>query len=529
MITFKNFLNEKAMNSGEFEKTALRQATKAKVGFEFEMVVPEGSTIYADVNEVRDFETLRNIDSFDEVWEYFEVSRGGQREVMKRFEQWAADNEEEWIEDNLDIDQKLVDSEGESYAKEEAEAAARSRYENEIATFDEYIESEYGSVYKFIDEVTFDAKYGWEADLGNDSSRVYTSDSKANEEQAQDEVFKNIERELSDHLGVNVTTLHHGVGAKGHFTRGDWIVVPDGSIEHKGNFVGAEVVSPPTLLGDALKDLEAMFKWMDYHDIVTNFSTGLHINVSLPGIENVDLLKLVLFMGDKHVLKQFGRLSNTYSTPQTTKIIDALTGTGELPKEAEKMIYIAKSALSSDKYRSVNIGKLKDGYLEFRVAGNADYQKDYTKIRNTVLRFVSALEIAIDPKAERNEYLKKVSSILSAVEKQTVVTKYDKISLVNIVDFASIDTSISSRLRKTLEVKAKQKPFNEEEQALIVKWFNDKFSEALMDSFRELNILPSDRHRAEFKLIMKKLGITKEDIMKGNSAYWIVKNFQLQK
>jgi hypothetical protein len=214
-------------------------------------------------------------------------------------------------------------------------------------------------------------------------------------------------------------------------------------------------------------------------------------------------VKLVLFMGDQYALKQFDRLNNEFTVPQTRTILNNVTGLGKLPREASKMIELAQSVLSKRKYSSVHITKLSDGYLEFRIAGGADYHKDYAKIRDTVMRFVAALELACDPAAERQEYLKKLSKIFSKGEEGENNDDFDDRPIVDVLELADQEGTIKNLQKYTAEVKAGKGDKKE-----ISDWFHDKFLRSLFWAFSELNIKqPSSRHRAEVRMIMKRLNI----------------------
>jgi hypothetical protein len=95
----------------------------------------------------------------------------------------------------------------------------------------------------------------------------------------------------------------------------------------------------------------------------------------------------------------------------------------ERPEDAQAMLQKMKSKLDdlatkvihsgvTHKYTSINT---KEGYVEFRSPGGdwlGEYADDPGKITNTLLRFVVALDAAMDPEKYRQEYLKKLYTIL---------------------------------------------------------------------------------------------------------------------
>jgi hypothetical protein len=493
MISFKQFLSEKAMNASEFSKTEQRQGGTAHVGFEFECIVTAESPLRGDSKVERDYVSLNRIKDFKDLTQYFGVGKGKNREVMIDFEEWEA--------------KRLED--------------------DQSATWDEFIDDQYGSLYKFVQAHGFEPLFGWEADTGQDSARVYSEDESNDEDALRNSTYTNIENDLTTFLGANVTTNWKGMGK--HYAAGDWVIVTDGSIEPDDGGVGVEINSPPQKLTKALADLKTMFKWMNANHVDTNESTGLHINISMPGIQHVDLVKLVLFMGDKYVLRQFDRLNNTFTRSQAQNILNNVTGVGRLPREAKEMIAIARAALSNQKYSSVHITKLDYGYLEFRVAGNAGYHHKYEMIRDTVLRFVTALEIAIDPKAERNEYLKKLSKIFDIAEAGDANHDLDARPLADILEIGDEDST--AEMLNSFMAQAKEGKLDSpsaKDRADI--WFHDVFLKSLFRAFSELNIKSvSSRQKAELKLIMKRLGMDPNDLKQQDGFEFAWKRDVLQK
>ena len=104
---------------------------------------------------------------------------------------------------------------------------------------------------------------------------------------------------------------------------GHYVVEPDGSLDpDDGDDTGLEFVSPPLPLSELLSDLDKVKKWADKHGCYTNDSTGLHINVSVPNfsLQSLDYVKLALLLGDKYILDQYGRSTNTYCKSALDKV-----------------------------------------------------------------------------------------------------------------------------------------------------------------------------------------------------------------
>ena len=188
-----------------------------------------------------------------------------------------------------------------------------------------------------------------------------------------------------------------------------WYIEPDGSLRPNSDDYSAEVVSPPLPAEQAMSALRTWYQKAQQLKLYTNGSTGLHINVSIPG--NLDVLKLAVFSGDTYVLKKFGRENNSYAR----SVIKNLKGTGDLPRLGSKEFSAAEAEMKSivkrisgDHFATVNFnGK----YVSFRHAGG-DYLNKMSDIVNTVGRFVRAMVIAADSTAYRDEYVGKLVKLM---------------------------------------------------------------------------------------------------------------------
>lgn len=226
---------------------------------------------------------------------------------------------------------------------------------------------------------------------------------------------------LEDELGIEpeFSMAAHGESKE----LGTWYLEPDSSITGESG-VGLELVSPPLKLTDALKFLPKVCKFMSDNDLETNESTGFHINVSVPNIDSkLDKTKLILFLGEKYAAKVFGREANIYTKPQISHMLRNVMAAGRIPKSFSTMSLTATKNISlNDKYVSVNFKHLFDGgeYLEFRIAGGKNYHERVDELRNTVLRFVRAVELACDPQAERNEYAKKLAKFFNMAQGELI-------------------------------------------------------------------------------------------------------------
>ena len=221
-------------------------------------------------------------------------------------------------------------------------------------------------------------------------------------------------------MPVKVSSNYHSATRK----PGLWIVEPDSSLEPDDREdYGLEIVSPPMPLKQALEKLQAVTDWANGDgDAYTNSSTGLHMGVSIPYKEGrVDYLKLILFLGDEYVLKQYGREANTY-TKAAMKDIRQRAGT---EKNATAVLTLLKNNLielaERELAKSTGEGKYtsahKHGkYIEFRSAGGdwlAEDNAEPGKLENTMMRYAYAMYLAGNPHLERREYAKKLYKLVA--------------------------------------------------------------------------------------------------------------------
>jgi len=224
-------------------------------------------------------------------------------------------------------------------------------------------------------------------------------------------------------MPVKVSSGYHNATRK----EGLWIVEPDSSLEpdDREDF-GLEIVSPPMPLEQALEKLQEVCDWANDStegNAYTNSSTGLHMGVSVPFKGgDVDYLKLILFLGDEYVLKQFGREANTYTKSAMSKFRENIRGGRADPAGAMKLMQSGlielahreiQKGVGDGKYTSAHIQK---GYIEFRSAGGdwlAEENANPEILQNTMLRYARAMSLAANPSEERREYAKKLYKLVA--------------------------------------------------------------------------------------------------------------------
>ena len=440
-------LFELKMSPSNLKKMAAE--TGAVAGIEFEMYVPGAAEADEDDYEVEpDYE----------MDESFPTGRGWQREVIDFFRggdygnstsiiqraldnldedywSWKEESFEEWFNDNdtlLDnyLREELPQDPDESddeyterlgsddeevqQARERAMERMREEHQSEDQWEDFLRDQDIGSMLDFGNRESLDWPYVNYPESSGGSVDI-----------------SDVASDFQSAIGRRVKSGGYHSGASSQTD--NYRVEPDGSLSDPENPEdgGLEFISPPLPLAEMLSDLEKVVKWAARNDCYTNDSTGLHMNVSVPGfaLSKLDYVKLAIFLGDEYVLEQFGRAGNTYCASAMEKIKSiAKTNPdkvltmlqqmqGNLSAMASKIVHTGNTS----KYTSINT---KDGYVEFRSPGGdwlGEYAADPGRITNTLLRFTVALDVAMKPEAFRQEYMKKLYKTLSLGESNDTI------------------------------------------------------------------------------------------------------------
>ena len=204
----------------------------------------------------------------------------------------------------------------------------------------------------------------------------------------------------------------------------DWYIEPDRSIDPNAGDSRAEIVSPPLPALEAVRALNNFYTLAQSMNFYTNKSTGLHINVSIPG--DLDVLKLAVFVGDQAVLQYFKRDNNDYAVSilkylQSQAPKHGVKGDinfrkrnlfGQMPQSTElKMRALKKMASNFSSQHTASVS-YNGNYVSFRHAGG-DYLADQQGIVQSVGRFVRAMMIASNKDAYRQEYITKLSKLVN--------------------------------------------------------------------------------------------------------------------
>ena len=301
----------------------------ARVGMEFELIVPgaESEDDYADPEPDYDMD------------ESFPTGPNWRREVMSFFTGGDGGDSRSYIQrqiDNLNEEflNWMLEEASEYYETSDGQESARAIAEENVDRDDYESDEEYeAAVEDYLEQNEDDIRQEVQDQFMSDSNDLFERflDSQDICTMSQfGDVYNlswpywnypesgggisvdEIADDFSQMIGkpVNASSSYHGARR----VPGKYVVEPDGSLEGDDGETGLEFVSPPLPISEMLSDLDKVVKWAGRIGAYTNDSTGLHMNVSVPGLSrnNLDYVKLAIFLGDEYVLEQFGRAGNSY-------------------------------------------------------------------------------------------------------------------------------------------------------------------------------------------------------------------------
>jgi len=428
----------------------LASKISARAGLEFEMIVPNAENNDSDDYESEpDYDSDEHCSDIDDAVNFFHDGDFNSRGDVNRLREAMLRDYEEWHGEKLS---ELWDDEGLDYLSDYIKENGSSddwmqghEGEDEDAAFEEFVNEQWSNRGDYYHDAReeFEQEHGddfgqseWLDDNGlgtmsdiesnyNITWPHWTNVNNGNGGRTAAEVADSFD----DYLGRGVKvgggyqTVNRNTSA--------YIVEPDGSLEpDDSDDTGLEFVSPPLTVPEMIEDLKKVAAWAKAEGCYTNDSTGLHMNISVENFdkENLDYVKLAILCGDEYILKEFGRMSNTYCASAIGKVKKIIA---DMPERAADVLEKMKSHLQqgadkavegttrnihpnyTQKYTSIN---LKDNRIEFRSPGGdwlGEYRKDPGKLVNTMLRFVVALDAAMDPQKYRKEYLTKLYKLLN--------------------------------------------------------------------------------------------------------------------
>tara|TARA_R100000008_G_C3570163_1_gene161587 strand:- start:493 stop:1221 length:729 start_codon:yes stop_codon:yes gene_type:complete len=222
---------------------------------------------------------------------------------------------------------------------------------------------------------------------------------------------------------VRTKLLEYGIKIMNNRGYKAWRLEGDMSIEgRKKNMAmftnGHELVSPPMAPQKAFKMLDVVFKFMQDINAETNTTTGLHVNMDIgkQATKRIEPIKLVTLVDDEAVAKRYKRSKAYYALPLNSKIRKQVKYWDNLKNKPCKLVdYVKQWGLSPDeldeKYSTINFGKQKQGYLEFRMIGNRGYENRYKEIVKDIKHFETCMRKAADKNAGNKAMVRRLNKM----------------------------------------------------------------------------------------------------------------------
>jgi hypothetical protein len=460
-------IDEVSMSPSSLEKFAISpEAEGMLIGIEFEMCVPNASSGDDEPEWEYDWEANESAGDIGEIINFFrngDFSNMSSREADRyssdlwdEFSEWESNKIQEDLDED-DLNGRIRDRLEDEVSPDDYMDAAREELGDDAP--DDAVQSKavelrdeaiteiindadsrdyqyaYDSAREEIEEEMRGSYYesDWLSDIGvddmQDASRRWGFDwphmYDANEGNSGDADVDTVADDFSAHTGYSARgyTGYHSGSRSAQQQEGYFIIEPDGSIDADSGDAGLEFISPAMPLKDGLEMIKKVKAWASDAGCYTNKSTGLHMNISVPDmtIENLDYVKLALFLGDEYVLQEFNRTYNSYAKSAMKVVKEKIQANPEnatalLAKMKEHVNAAASKLVHSgitQKYTSINT---KDKYVEFRGPGGDYLDEDIPKLLNTALRAAQALRIATDDGAYKQEYAKKLYKLVSPNE-----------------------------------------------------------------------------------------------------------------
>lgn len=212
---------------------------------------------------------------------------------------------------------------------------------------------------------------------------------------------------------------------------------------NNGLYVPLELITPIFKLNSGLCKLKDILEFLKKENVITNETTGLHVNLSFENPEynkKIDPLKLIFLSKDEYKIEKFWKRNEKRKKEQYfTTLVDpnlmvlkkilkekidsnAFFNHKKLiknyPKEILKLLNnfkVADKAVWLNKKQSVNLDKLfKNNYVEFRLIGGKDYHLKHDMIFKEINYFIDLILKSTDQKNNK-ECIKKMCRILNGL------------------------------------------------------------------------------------------------------------------
>jgi hypothetical protein len=402
----------------------------AKVGLEFEMIVPNASV--EDEGDMEpDYDQDQRVRDIDDCANFFDDGDYNSSGMIRRLrdqmyeDYWTWRSEQvdnDWYNggDSFDYFKDYLDREDpfdEEEAEEEARNQLQSEYGDELDTeeFEKmlfalveekreaYVQEQWDNQGRNFDNAREEyteeraddySEQDWlenqgiryasdvESSYGGDVTwPYYTSNSGDGEADIERIALEFMNDSGLPYDSVAVSSSYHGRYKK--WVGNGWVDVgsnkpedcfsiePDGSLEgNDSDDVGLEFVSPPIPLEQVGDVMSKVQQWAASNGVYTGKSnkTSMHTNISVPGydLDKLDYLKAALLLGDEYVLREFDRIGNSYAKPAIEKIKSLVN---QKPEKAQELLDKMKSHLNAEASKLIHSGTT-DKFTSINTKGN---------------------------------------------------------------------------------------------------------------------------------------------------------------
>lgn len=395
-----SLLIELAMNYKTYSDALSRTKGNVNVGFEFEMTFDDNSPLLVDANvtarQKAESMRVRDADAID-IENFFRTSFGGRysntvgRKIEEIYHEYIHEQAEDYANDHW---KDYVEDDPEEEEDDAWDRAYEDYIQSDAPSIDHFVQRIVGPG-DIIDTLSLEPIYGWVDEF---EEEFYIEE--VDDEVDREELVEYLIGEVRDNVEDDVENIAE--------------VKRDGSVTAPG----IEITTHPVPLDEAIDTMNQMFTWMNKNDAITDESTGMHINIDIENMEQLDPLKLVLFLGDEYILKLFDRINNAYTKSQLQEILRRIRDEGGRAALSQiqgmspnRILQYLQGRLSNQRVSS-NIGRmLDDGYIEFRMVGGVDYHNMSKTIENVIYRIATAMIIATDRELYKKDYLKKAAKV----------------------------------------------------------------------------------------------------------------------
>lgn len=219
-------------------------------------------------------------------------------------------------------------------------------------------------------------------------------------------------------MPVKTSVRYHGVARD----KRSYIMEPDNSLwsmDHRVG-IGREFISPPQTLEKTISDLKNVRTWCKKNGHYTNGNTGLHMNMSVPNMKNLDYLKLVLLSNDEAILNKFNRTNHICIANATEQLKEEISDNKWEQNSVKSLLQrihkdLVYQASSFYREHEVSVGvriKTSNRWIEFRAPGNDWLGKYYPNVIPAMYNYAAALTSAVNPALDRDIYFQKLKDLL---------------------------------------------------------------------------------------------------------------------